>query len=63
MCPGERLADDSLFVAIAMTLHLFSIGPPRDADGHGKPPNLAYTPGTIRYGSRRLSWSWSRLII
>jgi len=49
VCPGERLADDSLFAAIAMTLHLFSIGPPRDADGHVKPPNLAYTPGTISH--------------
>ncbi|KAH9855276.1 CyP450 monooxygenase [Lenzites betulinus] len=34
ICPGRHLAETSLFLACASTLHAFKISPPLDANGH-----------------------------
>ena len=33
VCPGRHFADDSLFINIALVLHVFSITPPLDEAG------------------------------
>ena len=33
VCPGRHFADDSLFINIALVLHVFSITPPLDESG------------------------------
>ncbi|OCH84102.1 cytochrome P450 [Obba rivulosa] len=48
-CPGERLADDSLFIVIAMTLAVFDIHPPRNEAGSIKRVNSAYTASAISH--------------
>ncbi len=34
ICPGRHFAEASMFVYVAMVLHVFNIGPPLDADGN-----------------------------
>ena len=34
MCPGRHFGDSSLFITIALVLHVFSITPPLDELGH-----------------------------
>ena len=33
ICPGKHFADASLFINMAMVLHLFDITPPKDENG------------------------------
>ncbi|KAF8511729.1 putative CyP450 monooxygenase [Hysterangium stoloniferum] len=43
VCPGRRLAEDTLFIIIASVLHIFSISP----SGSTTPSLHAFTPGII----------------
>ena len=40
LCPGRYYADASLFINVAMVLHVFDISPPLGADG--KPIKVEY---------------------
>ncbi|EMD31245.1 hypothetical protein CERSUDRAFT_100592 [Gelatoporia subvermispora B] len=48
-CPGERLADDSLFAAVSMTLHLFTISPAKDQNVEPESVDVMYTPEMISH--------------
>ncbi|RPD62684.1 cytochrome P450 [Lentinus tigrinus ALCF2SS1-6] len=48
-CPGRYFADASLFLNIAMLLHVFNITPPLDKDGVPEHMELKMTSTTISY--------------
>ncbi|KAF8516538.1 putative CyP450 monooxygenase [Hysterangium stoloniferum] len=45
VCPGRRMAEDSLFIVVASILHIFSISP----SGPNMPSLDAFTPGLISH--------------
>lgn len=49
ICPGQYLAQDTLFIIAATTLSIFDIKPSLGPDGHVLKYSGAYTGGTIRY--------------
>ncbi|KAH9943938.1 cytochrome P450 [Amylocystis lapponica] len=49
VCPGQTLADMSLYLTIVTTLALFDIGKERGADGAAVEPRTEYTEGVISH--------------
>ncbi|RPD62685.1 cytochrome P450 [Lentinus tigrinus ALCF2SS1-7] len=49
LCPGRYFADASLFINIAMILHVFNIDPPLDEDGRAVPMELKMTSSIVSY--------------
>ena len=47
ICPGRYMADNSIFIAIAFILKVFSITPAKDGNGNEIPVNVAFTSGMI----------------
>ena len=47
ICPGRYYADASLFINIAMILHVFDISPPLDKDGKAMTVNPQMTNGLL----------------
>ena len=47
LCPGRYYADASLFINVAMVLHVFDISPPLDKDGKGMNINSQMTNGLL----------------
>ena len=47
ICPGRYYADASLFINIAMLLHVFDISPPLDKDGKAMNINSQMTNGLL----------------
>ena len=48
-CPGKMLADNTLFIAIAMMLATFDISKAKDESGREIEPDCFYTPGVVRF--------------
>lgn len=48
ICPGKELAENSLFIAIAMTVAAFDISKTRDSTGREVDPVHEYGYGIIR---------------
>lgn len=48
VCPGQTIADNSLWLEMALSLTLFDIEKPLDASGKPYDPPAGYTPGLIR---------------
>ncbi|TFK83549.1 cytochrome P450 [Polyporus arcularius HHB13444] len=49
VCPGRHFADASLFITLAMILHVFNITPPLDTDGREIPMNLKMTDSIVSF--------------
>ncbi|KAI0693292.1 cytochrome P450 [Cerioporus squamosus] len=49
VCPGRYFADASLFINIAMLLHVFNITPPLDKDGNALPVKLKMSDSLVSY--------------
>ena len=49
ICPGKRVADTSLFLAITMLVSVFNISKVKDSTGYETDPDVQYTAGVIRY--------------
>lgn len=49
VCPGQVLADASVWLSCALALAAFTISPARDADGKEVLPKAAMTSGTISH--------------
>ena len=47
LCPGRYYADASLFINVAMVLHVFDISPPLDKDGKAMNVNPQMTNGLL----------------
>ena len=47
LCPGRYYADASLFINVAMVLHVFDISPPLDKDGKAMNINPQMTNGLL----------------
>ena len=47
-CPGKMLADNTLFIAIAMMLATLDISKAKDESGREIEPDCIYTPGVVR---------------
>ena len=48
ICPGKELADNSLFIAVAMSAAVFNIGKAKDQYGNEIEPVHDYVSGVIR---------------
>lgn len=50
ICPGRWVADNAVFITIAKTLAVFTIGKPRNVDtGHLLEPRIEFEPGAISH--------------
>lgn len=49
ICPGRYFAEASLFINIAMVLHVFDITPPLDENGRVTPIQLKMTNRIVSY--------------
>lgn len=47
ICPGRRLADSTLFLAIAKVLAAFDVSKARDAEGREIEPEIGIGPGAV----------------
>lgn len=48
VCPGQHLADNSVYIAVAMTLAVFAIAKAVDENGAVVEPEVKSTTGTLR---------------
>lgn len=61
ICPGKELADNNLYLAVAMSIAVFNITKSKDACGNDIEPLHEYVGGVIRYALSLLGCCDSRV--
>ena len=55
-CPGDVLADASIWLVSAYAIATFDLSPPVDEQGKVVPPSGDFVSGFVRYGVAVLHW-------